>query len=407
MRWVLILVVSCGTAAAQFKPLTAPNDKDFCGGTTACTTPTVNTTGAKLIAVGCSIHNSSATCAVTSSFSASWIAGPTFADGADGNLSIFYAISPATSASATVTCTASSSSSVNCLGFNFSLASGVPIFDTSAIANTAGTPASSLAAGTLTLAATTDVVVTFWTDQDVVVNTMLPSASFILGMEPTITNNFIAGAYTAATRIDPCGQGTCMTSNSVPSPYTISASTQQNPAFFSFDGLYDSQSWLGLNSGVDWLCVDLGSAKVVNAYGIVNTQDTPTRSPKDFTFNGSNAGCNTSLTTLDTESSVTDWGGGAGGGSNYVFSWPLANTTAYRYYQVSTTTNNGAGAFTGFSEEYLYQYAALGSTSITPTWSVCSGTGCASNTAMVVGAVAFKFSSGTGTQQIGGFLVGP
>jgi len=58
--------------------------------------------------------------------------------------------------------------------------------------------------------------------------------------------------------------------------------------------------------------------------------------PRDFTFQGSNDG--SSFTTLDTQTAINV-------GTNGIFtSSLLANTTAYLYYRLSITTNNGATA---------------------------------------------------------------
>jgi hypothetical protein len=139
-----------------------------------------------------------------------------------------------------------------------------------------------------------------------------------------------------------------MTSNSLPSPYVASASTEQNPAYSAFDGSL-STWWLGNNSGTDWLKIDLGSggAQIPTAYALIAENDmNELRSPKNWTFLGSNDG--STWTTLDTQTNQTSWGNG----ETRLFSF--SSTTAYRYYKISITANNGYGTYTGFATEYIY-----------------------------------------------------
>ncbi len=63
---------------------------------------------------------------------------------------------------------------------------------------------------------------------------------------------------------------------------------------------------------------------------------TTATAPRNFTFEGSNDG--SSFTTLDTQTAINV------GGNGVFTSSLLANTTAYLYYRLSITTNNGAPA---------------------------------------------------------------
>jgi len=93
--------------------------------------------------------------------------------------------------------------------------------------------------------------------------------------------------------------------------------------------------WYGFSAPTGWLRYDFGAnnAQVVKRYTI-NSADVATRDPKDWQFQGSQDG--STWTTLDTRSGQT-------------FTIPMAqntynigNTTAYRYYRINITANNGA-----------------------------------------------------------------
>jgi hypothetical protein len=128
-----------------------------------------------------------------------------------------------------------------------------------------------------------------------------------------------------------------MTTNSAPSPYVAAASTEingSNQAFMAFDGS-DSTKWLA-NTSTGTLSIDLGSGNAVAAVnyritGLVSGQET--RSPKSWTLQGSND--NTNWTTLDTQTNVAAWS------AVEVRSYNFTNATAYRYYRLNITANQG------------------------------------------------------------------
>jgi hypothetical protein len=90
-----------------------------------------------------------------------------------------------------------------------------------------------------------------------------------------------------------------------------------------------------------WWQVQLTSAKVVTGYSITRESDTPTRNPNAWTFLGSNNG--SSWTTLDTQTGIT-WPT-----ANEIKSFTFTNTTAYAYYKVNITANNG-DSYTGLAQ---------------------------------------------------------
>jgi fibronectin type 3 domain-containing protein len=97
-----------------------------------------------------------------------------------------------------------------------------------------------------------------------------------------------------------------------------------------------------------WLQYDFGAgnAKVVKRYTISEAITIAARDPKDWTFLGSQDGVN--WTTLDTQSGQT---------FAYIYqqvTYNLANTTAYRYYRLNVTANNGDPTFLHVGELGLW-----------------------------------------------------
>jgi hypothetical protein len=94
----------------------------------------------------------------------------------------------------------------------------------------------------------------------------------------------------------------------------------------------------GSNPGpTGWLRYDFGTgnAQTVKRYTPVSA-DVANRDPKTWTFQGSNDG--STWTTLDTQSNQ------AFPTRNHANVYNIGNTTAYRYYQLDVTANNGGGA---------------------------------------------------------------
>jgi hypothetical protein len=87
----------------------------------------------------------------------------------------------------------------------------------------------------------------------------------------------------------------------------------------------------GTSSG--WLQAQLTLATVLTGYKITQRSGFANRMPKDWTFKGSNNG--TTWTTLDTRSAQT-WPT-----SGEVRSFTFTNSTAYLYYRLDVSANNG------------------------------------------------------------------
>jgi alpha-L-fucosidase len=107
------------------------------------------------------------------------------------------------------------------------------------------------------------------------------------------------------------------------------------PAANAFDGSA-STKWFNESGGsTGWLRYDFGSgnAWTVVRYDLTSANDVPARDPKDWQFQGSNNG--TSWTTLDTQTGQTF-------ASRYLTKqYAVTNNTAYRYYRLNITANNG------------------------------------------------------------------
>jgi len=115
------------------------------------------------------------------------------------------------------------------------------------------------------------------------------------------------------------------------------ASFKGGPGYENSDQAFNGDpgsKWFGWNSPTGWLQYDFGAgnAQVVKRYTI-NCADLVTRDPKDWTFRGSLDGVN--WTTLDSQT------GQLFASRLQQNTYNIGNTTAYRYYQLNVTANNG------------------------------------------------------------------
>jgi hypothetical protein len=132
-------------------------------------------------------------------------------------------------------------------------------------------------------------------------------------------------------------------------------------AYKAFDSNPGSK-WFGWNAATGWLQYDFGAGneQVVKRYTI-NSADVAARDPKDWNFLGSQDG--SSWTTLDSQ-------------SNQSFAirmqqntYPIGNTTAYRYYRLDITANNGS---TGVAIAELGMWSDSGRTTPDGVFSLAS-----------------------------------
>lgn len=141
-----------------------------------------------------------------------------------------------------------------------------------------------------------------------------------------------------------------MTADNAPSPYVVSANFAMlsgNAVFEAFDAGFEGYtnaliSNTGILSGI--VTIDLGSGNdiAVNGYQIMPYWESygVTPAPKTWTFEASLNG--TDWVTLDTRANVNTW-------EAYNFKdFRFTNTTAYRYYRLNCTANNGSTQYFGF-----------------------------------------------------------
>jgi hypothetical protein len=107
-----------------------------------------------------------------------------------------------------------------------------------------------------------------------------------------------------------------------------------------------NSSWRWTNAGatnpgpIGWLRYNFGpgNAQTVKRYTVISGADVADRDPKTWTFQGSNDA--STWTTLDTQSNQVF------ANRNHAKVYNISNTTAYRYYQIDVTANNGGTSLT-------------------------------------------------------------
>jgi hypothetical protein len=127
---------------------------------------------------------------------------------------------------------------------------------------------------------------------------------------------------------------------------SINAGPQNGGSDTAFDGNPGSK-WHCWNSPTGWIQYDFGSgnAQVIKRYTI-NSADVPDRNPKSWNFLGSQDG--STWTTLDSQS---DQSFAVQMAQN---TYNIGNTTAYRYYRLDITANNGGTGGVALSELGLW-----------------------------------------------------
>jgi len=101
----------------------------------------------------------------------------------------------------------------------------------------------------------------------------------------------------------------------------------------AFD-LDNNSKWLDF-SATSFLQIQYASTSAFNQYVIVSGNDSPGRDPRNWTIQGSNNGTN--WVTLNTQTNQT-WTG-----RNQARTFSFSNSTAYSYYKMDITGNNGDG----------------------------------------------------------------
>lgn len=130
-----------------------------------------------------------------------------------------------------------------------------------------------------------------------------------------------------------------MTSNTTPSPYVVTASSQYNTDTYlpwkAFNGtnINGLDCWVtGSSIKNGWIMIDLNVPVTINGFRITCRYGYTTCAPQDFTLEGSNDG--TDFVTLKAVRGESQWSAGE------TKSYTLANNATYRYYRLSITSIN-------------------------------------------------------------------
>jgi lysophospholipase L1-like esterase len=183
-----------------------------------------------------------------------------------------------------------------------------------------------------------------------------------------------------------------MTSNTLPTPYVASASSEYDATYKAFN-VFDGSAttyWVSTTSLPAQLKLDLGSsgAQTVRSFAIkAGDASHVTQAPKDFTFEGSND--NSTWVTLRTLTGQIGWAAGE------VRAFSCVSAASYRYYRLNVSANVAGTVFVRVAELYMY----LESTSYTITGDSGGANGEASTNFTVVPVDIF---TGTITPNDGG-----
>lgn len=143
-----------------------------------------------------------------------------------------------------------------------------------------------------------------------------------------------------------------MSSNTTPIGVAAASSSSGsgNAAYMVFDDNLTSAWETGGSATTGWVSYDFGSgnAKVIPYYSMTAigpAEPNPSIAPQSWTFQGSND--NSTWTTLDTETSVPAWA------NSEKRVYTTTNTTAYRYYRINVSANQGFSTILGIYEAEL------------------------------------------------------
>lgn len=135
----------------------------------------------------------------------------------------------------------------------------------------------------------------------------------------------------------------------LPGTFTTSSHiSNQEWGYAAFDNSVNTK-WLTNFTTTGWIIFDFpdDAAYAINGYAIASANDSPDRTPKNWTLQGSNNG--STWTTVDTQTDETGWD--TYERRTYLFN----NTAAYQMYRLNVTANNGSDNLMGFSELELLE----------------------------------------------------
>lgn len=145
-----------------------------------------------------------------------------------------------------------------------------------------------------------------------------------------------------------------MTSNTAPSGIASASSENGSyQAWKAFDKVTGVYGWTS-TATTAWIKYEFPKPIAIKKYSLKSDQY-PNRTPKNWTFEGSNDGSNWIV--IDTIVGQTAWG------VNAVRTFETNNTTQYKMYRINVTANNGDTASVSIDEiemfEIVYEYKAL------------------------------------------------
>ena len=137
--------------------------------------------------------------------------------------------------------------------------------------------------------------------------------------------------------------------------FTASNYTTNFEAYRAFAGAYQTNGWTVSNTGTCWIQLDAGQAVSASGYILACPTSYTTRTPKNWTLQGSNTGAFAGeQTTVDTQTNITTWVAGL------EYRYSLSSTQSFRYWRLVSTACNDA-SYTGLGSFKLIVPAASGS----------------------------------------------
>ena len=187
-----------------------------------------------------------------------------------------------------------------------------------------------------------------WQDDSLgyfVASTVLPTS-----VDNVYSNNFVVTINTSTTvnslrnvAFTPSFLGAMpipqMTSNNTPSGVANASSSSAGQPWQAFDR--DNVSfWVSNSLNTGWLSYQFPTSKIIKTYGFFTPAITSTRSPKTWTFEGSNDGV--TWVVLDTQTNFTIV-------ASTFYSFNTSNTTSYTFYRINITAAQIVGIQPGLA----------------------------------------------------------
>lgn len=183
---------------------------------------------------------------------------------------------------------------------------------------------------------------------DPVAGTLTLGADLTITTALTVTGNFTATGTNVINYhvLEETGYGSEQTTGGTASAATEDAAPEDAAA--AFDNNFNTK-WVATGDADSWLKYQFTSAKTITKYVLTTGNDAPDRHPNTWTFEGSNN--DSDWTVIDTQTNTAL----VGIGVKYTFYVP-DNATAYTFYRIDITANNGS-ADSQLAEFEMYEDA--------------------------------------------------